>query len=177
MHDSANDNVKQVLAARPPRRPRSSGSIQVMRPIENRQPNRPLSSGSVKPEREKENNPSAMTERERLLGKFRLLDINGDGYIDREELMSVLQGLAPNHWTNIRVNHVLRTMGKSNDSRINYEEFVRWAQGLTEDPFQQAFYYSTGALEWIQMGRDSTKRDRQARARMVERGRPFTAPN
>ena len=115
--------------------------------------------------------------REQLMRRFRTLDTNDDGHIERDDLLSVLQGLS-NQWSNDRVDATLTAMDTSKDVRIQYEEFVPWsyAADVKNDPPQQAFLYSTGALEWNFMRHQSNERDRQARERIAARGRRGIPP-
>jgi hypothetical protein len=85
-------------------------------------------------------------------------------------LLSNLQALAPKEWTTSRVDSALNAMDTTRNRRIQYEEFVPWSyaeDAMPKGPPTQAFLYSTGALEWLHMRKQSNQRDHQAKTRIA----------
>lgn len=76
---------------------------------------------------------------DRLRTLFEFFDQNGDGQIDRGELLSILQSLDEAQWNEDRVDQVLEEADLNKDSRIQYDEFVAWIikKGDDQDFFRQ----------------------------------------
>lgn len=78
--------------------------------------------------------PAPLAEPKDVTQVFRQFDVNGDGMIDRNELMQVLQELDPERWTNRNITLLLMALDANFDGRINYQEFVDW---VSEDGTDQ----------------------------------------
>jgi len=63
--------------------------------------------------------------------QFRLLDENGDGHIDKEELLAVMRAVDPKAWTDARVDRLASVVDVNGDGRIQIDEFVNWVFGAT----------------------------------------------
>lgn len=66
------------------------------------------------------------TQGDRILTQFSHFDQNGDGSIDRQELLTILQGFDPVKWTDERVDGILVEADLKKDGVIHYKEFVAW---------------------------------------------------
>lgn len=72
-----------------------------------------------------------------LVRCFRQIDTDGNGFIYRLELASVLQELKPTYWTNERLDLLMQEADRNGDSAIDYSEFVAWV--FKPDPLSKAF--------------------------------------
>lgn len=88
---------------------------------------------------------------------FRRFDTNGDGKIDRTELVGVLRQLDPAKWDDRNATLLLMSLDKNFDGFIDYTEFVEWVSGGGKE--QTAFRRTSGmpenqaALEKLEMER------------------------
>eukprot|EP00747_Dinoflagellata_sp_TGD_P214272 gnl/TRDRNA2_/TRDRNA2_87157_c0_seq1.p1 gnl/TRDRNA2_/TRDRNA2_87157_c0~~gnl/TRDRNA2_/TRDRNA2_87157_c0_seq1.p1 ORF type:complete len:919 (+),score=219.35 gnl/TRDRNA2_/TRDRNA2_87157_c0_seq1:185-2758(+) len=64
-----------------------------------------------------------------ILDQFAEFDRNGDGVIDRSELVQVLQHLNSSHWTEDKIDRLLRTCDGNKDGKIQLDEFIQWVFG------------------------------------------------
>eukprot|EP00928_Gymnodinium_smaydae_P029859 TRINITY_DN22370_c0_g1_i3.p1 TRINITY_DN22370_c0_g1~~TRINITY_DN22370_c0_g1_i3.p1 ORF type:complete len:624 (+),score=150.37 TRINITY_DN22370_c0_g1_i3:153-2024(+) len=64
---------------------------------------------------------------------FRSFDLNGNGLIERSELIAVLQALDPTVWTDDRVDRLLKAADTDGDGLIDAEEFLAWVLAPSED--------------------------------------------
>jgi len=76
---------------------------------------------------------------------FRRFDTNGDGKIDRTELVGVLRQLDPAKWDDRNATLLLMSLDKNFDGFIDYTEFVEWVSGGGKE--QTAFRSSSGMPE------------------------------
>mmetsp|Transcript_120946 Transcript_120946/g.342140 ORF Transcript_120946/g.342140 Transcript_120946/m.342140 type:complete len:368 (-) Transcript_120946:113-1216(-) len=67
-----------------------------------------------------------------VLTLFHDFDNNGDGVIQREELVAVL-GRLGDDWTEDRVNELLVAADLNRDGKIQFEEFITWVFGEGEE--------------------------------------------
>jgi len=61
-----------------------------------------------------------------VLNVFKRFDANGDGFIQKEELVSVLQHLDAAAWPPEKMSQVFETMDANSDQRMSYHEFLEW---------------------------------------------------
>lgn len=61
--------------------------------------------------------------------KFRELDLNGDGVVDKEELGHVLKHLDSAAWSDRMVTELLETVDTNKDGLIQLDEFLEWIFG------------------------------------------------
>lgn len=71
--------------------------------------------------------------RHNILEQFNRFDRNGDGVIDRAELLRVLHGIDQRVWTEDQIDSVLEAADCNNDGLIQLEEFIRWIFGAEGD--------------------------------------------
>lgn len=75
----------------------------------------------------------------KVLTAFQRFDLDGSGYINRQELKKVMQELDPILWSDRRVGRLLHAIDKNRDGRISYQEFVQWACSEDSNPDMAAF--------------------------------------
>eukprot|EP00928_Gymnodinium_smaydae_P089554 TRINITY_DN73507_c0_g1_i1.p1 TRINITY_DN73507_c0_g1~~TRINITY_DN73507_c0_g1_i1.p1 ORF type:complete len:451 (-),score=107.46 TRINITY_DN73507_c0_g1_i1:125-1477(-) len=63
---------------------------------------------------------------------FVAYDLNGDGKIDRDEFASVLRKLDSKSWTDRKVLTLLNSIDTDHDGKIDADELVRWALGVSK---------------------------------------------
>eukprot|EP00927_Polykrikos_kofoidii_P076637 TRINITY_DN73701_c0_g1_i1.p1 TRINITY_DN73701_c0_g1~~TRINITY_DN73701_c0_g1_i1.p1 ORF type:complete len:259 (+),score=27.92 TRINITY_DN73701_c0_g1_i1:207-983(+) len=97
-----------------------------------------------------------------ILEQFKLFDLNGDGFIDRDELGKVLKSLDAEAWTDKRLDRLMLAIDANHDDRLHFEEFVDWTFGLNPEPFQLAFRSATEALKWSNL-RSEAEHDASAK--------------
>lgn len=66
-------------------------------------------------------------------GLFRKFDVDNNGFIDFQELTTMLHKLDPSRWTPERIVALLQEMDSDKDYRVRFEEFHRWASAGGED--------------------------------------------
>mmetsp|Transcript_165086 Transcript_165086/g.292314 ORF Transcript_165086/g.292314 Transcript_165086/m.292314 type:complete len:397 (+) Transcript_165086:42-1232(+) len=64
---------------------------------------------------------------EAIVSKFRKFDVNGDGVINQEELVQVLEHMDQAFWSSSNVFRLMHEIDENHDGQIEYEEFVRWS--------------------------------------------------
>ena len=55
---------------------------------------------------------------------FRAFDINGDGYVDREEFLATMKRINPTYWDQSVVNQLFTSIAQSPTQRISLQEFL-----------------------------------------------------
>lgn len=63
---------------------------------------------------------------------FQHFDRNGDGVIQREELVQVLQLLDGDSWTDERIDELVAAADANRDGKIHFDEFLKWVFGGSE---------------------------------------------
>lgn len=58
--------------------------------------------------------------------EFKLLDVDGDGFVDKGELFGVLKHVDAKVWTRERVDRLLRVVDSNEDGRMQYQEMLSW---------------------------------------------------
>mmetsp|Transcript_74866 Transcript_74866/g.167749 ORF Transcript_74866/g.167749 Transcript_74866/m.167749 type:complete len:369 (-) Transcript_74866:73-1179(-) len=66
---------------------------------------------------------------EHVSSVFQHFDRNGDGVIQREELVQVLQLLDGESWTDERIDELVAAADANRDGQIQFDEFLRWVFG------------------------------------------------
>jgi len=91
-------------------------------------------------EAEAEGGPPPGSSLEMVLAQFRVFDQNGDGTIDKTELLSIFRTVDPEKFTEERVQSILDAADLNKDSKIQYEEFVKFMSqsGEDQDDLRQA---------------------------------------
>eukprot|EP00415_Alexandrium_ostenfeldii_P002112 UN2112 len=64
--------------------------------------------------------------REHVSSVFQHFDRNGDGVIQREEFVHVLQLLGGESWTDERIDELLAAADANRDGKIQFDEFLKW---------------------------------------------------
>lgn len=82
--------------------------------------------------------------REKVCALFKSFDRNGDGAIDREELARLLDALDPSHWSDKKLDEMLREADLNVDGKIQYGEFTQWL--FATGPDQNTFFRSVRDL-------------------------------
>mmetsp|Transcript_1847 Transcript_1847/g.5864 ORF Transcript_1847/g.5864 Transcript_1847/m.5864 type:complete len:500 (-) Transcript_1847:84-1583(-) len=62
-----------------------------------------------------------------VIAIFRAFDLNRDGFIDRQELGTLLRKVDPGTWSADRLDRIFAAVRTDRLGRISYEEFVSWA--------------------------------------------------
>lgn len=57
---------------------------------------------------------------------FRRFDKNGDGFIDRDDLIRVFRRLDPHAWTDQRIDALLFAADGDDDGKVHFEDFLSW---------------------------------------------------
>jgi len=70
---------------------------------------------------------------EHVLALFKEFDQNGDGVIQYEELVQLLQRLDATSWTEERINQLLLAADINRDGQIQFDEFLTWVFGKGDD--------------------------------------------
>jgi len=68
---------------------------------------------------------------------FRAFDQNGDGEIDKTELLNILQSFDSDKWTSERVDAILKSADLNKDGVLQYEEFVNYLEKDPEGEFSK----------------------------------------
>ncbi|KAK6308085.1 hypothetical protein J4Q44_G00213560 [Coregonus suidteri] len=66
---------------------------------------------------------------EELAELFRVFDKNGDGYIDLEELKTILESTGE-AITEDDIEELMKDGDKNNDGKIDYDEFLEFMKGV-----------------------------------------------
>eukprot|EP00930_Biecheleria_cincta_P101250 TRINITY_DN92880_c0_g1_i1.p1 TRINITY_DN92880_c0_g1~~TRINITY_DN92880_c0_g1_i1.p1 ORF type:complete len:307 (-),score=89.66 TRINITY_DN92880_c0_g1_i1:159-1079(-) len=74
---------------------------------------------------------------DQILAQFRVFDQNGDGAIDKTELLNVLQSFDKDLWTNERVDATLKAADLNKDGVLQYEEFMKYLEKDPEGEFSK----------------------------------------
>lgn len=74
--------------------------------------------------------PPAPGEENQVLDLFRILDTNGDGSIDREELSYILYMLDSAVWSSKKLDRLFKIADVNRDGKIDYREFCSWVFGF-----------------------------------------------
>ncbi|XP_075925680.1 troponin C, skeletal muscle-like [Petromyzon marinus] len=72
---------------------------------------------------------SAGQTEEELAEAFRILDTNGDGYIDRDELKDILLNTGENV-TDLEMDELMKDGDKNCDGRLDFDEFLKMMEGI-----------------------------------------------
>lgn len=75
-----------------------------------------------------------------ILSKFLLLDINGDGVIERHDLAEAMMHIDADIWTPDRVDAMMSLIDKNEDGKIQCAEFVDWALDTGEHGEAEALF-------------------------------------
>lgn len=67
-----------------------------------------------------------------ILSKLLVLDLKGDGCIERHELAGVMMHIDADIWTAERVDAMMSLIGQGEDGKVQCAEFVNWAFGSAE---------------------------------------------
>ena len=62
-------------------------------------------------------------EKNDLLNSFKILDLNGDGKLSKEELIIGYEKLMPKEEAEKEVNHIMKTVDTNNSGEIDYSGF------------------------------------------------------
>jgi hypothetical protein len=68
----------------------------------------------------------AKCEPDRVLAIFIKFDTNGNGFIERSELISALFALDAYFWTEVKVDAMLKAADSNKDGMLDYEELLTW---------------------------------------------------
>ena len=63
---------------------------------------------------------------------FKRYDLNGDGFVTLEELSKVLRTGGP--WSDAELEAMFKSITKTEDDKIKFEEFVEWIWAADQDP-------------------------------------------
>lgn len=70
---------------------------------------------------------------ESIKGAFKNADLNGDGYITKDELHSVFNSIG--QWTDEEFDELYAAADTSGDGKLSYDEFLDWVLGQDEETF------------------------------------------
>lgn len=76
---------------------------------------------------------AAAAEREELAAKYRFIDRNRNGLVDRDELESVLQCVDRRLWCRDRVDRLFSVLDTKGDGVVDFDEFSGWVSTSAED--------------------------------------------
>mmetsp|Transcript_42979 Transcript_42979/g.79918 ORF Transcript_42979/g.79918 Transcript_42979/m.79918 type:complete len:809 (-) Transcript_42979:72-2498(-) len=79
----------------------------------------------------------------KILQCFKQFDTNQDGYVEGEELASILLKLAPDKFDEDRAREIIDAADVDGDGRLNYEEFVAWLYKSSSTDFREAVKIET----------------------------------
>ena len=66
-------------------------------------------------------------EKAEIRKSFERFDLNGDGWIDREEMEKVIRKVdAEKTWSDAEISQIFSFVDLNGDGRIHYREFVEW---------------------------------------------------
>jgi len=74
-----------------------------------------------------------------VLSLFRIFDLNGDGYIDQDELERVMRMLAPEIWTDRKLRQLMAAMSLNADGKVDIQGFLAWITGKLKDTDDEFF--------------------------------------
>mmetsp|Transcript_74156 Transcript_74156/g.141195 ORF Transcript_74156/g.141195 Transcript_74156/m.141195 type:complete len:955 (+) Transcript_74156:168-3032(+) len=121
---------------------------------------------------------------------FNMFDLNGDGFIDTDELQRVMRVLDPEYWTDRKLAQLMAAADPSPEGKIGLDTFYTWITGDLQDAYEESFspppISGEVSLEWsglqlgphwhITLNREAALEDepREFRMRMATSGDPCT---
>merc|ERR1719188_24205 len=67
-----------------------------------------------------------------VMDQFQKFDQNGDGVVDRQELVRVLKHLDASVWTDAAIGQIMLVADTNRDGRIQLDEFIQWVFGSSD---------------------------------------------